>query len=593
MTAETGALLEKDQRFSDSVLWGFNRRYYASKGPMAWHSGEVPSYATCNTFIARAYAKTTMSYLRDARAAGLLDPAHPVYIVELAAGVGRFAYQFLQKLEQLRAPSSLADLDIRYVMTDFNTTNPTVWSTHPSLQPFVQSGRLAFGLFDVDSDREIRLLAGGTLSKETVKNPIVVLANYAFDTFRHDLFRFADGQVHEVTVSVRSPDPEPDLEKTELISKLRLQYGARPIDPRTYYRDPALGRVLAHYGERLAEVTMALPYSGFIGLHHLMEMAGDRLLLLSSDKGFTDDAELFHPHQDSMQFHTGCFSMMVNYAAIGRYFVELGGRYRASHRRSLTLRTVACMVGGTDAQFADTLSTIREEIEDFGPGEFFELLQAHRARKDAPTFEAIMGFLRMSGFDPTYVWDNAVHLRAIAQSLNETQQVELVQAIERAWRNYYPGPQNFPFEVARVFMAMRRPVDGIRFSKIGIEWFGESPAALLNMGICYYYAENLDEAARCFERALAINTHFGLARAWLARVGSERIALDAGPVGLASVVAARASAAPLAVLSDASAPIVAPADPLIPIVVNPPAVKVPAIAPAPADASAAPDPERA
>src|SRR5687768_9306118 len=116
---DAGIDIERERRFSDSLLWKLMRQYYATRGPAAWHSGDVPSYATCNTFIAKTYALATLTYLCDARAAGHIDPAHPIYIVELAAGVGRFAFQFLRKWRELKSESPLRDLDVRYVMTDF------------------------------------------------------------------------------------------------------------------------------------------------------------------------------------------------------------------------------------------------------------------------------------------------------------------------------------------------------------------------------------------------------------------------------------------------------------------------------------------
>jgi hypothetical protein len=120
---DVGVVLEKDPRFSASLLWQMNRQYYADSGPAAWHSGEVSSYATCDAYIAQSYANVVLAYLRDAVTASQVDPAHPIYIVELAAGVGRFAHQFLRKLHALLAGSSQSKLDVRYVMTDFTIFN--------------------------------------------------------------------------------------------------------------------------------------------------------------------------------------------------------------------------------------------------------------------------------------------------------------------------------------------------------------------------------------------------------------------------------------------------------------------------------------
>ncbi len=55
---ELGQVLEQSSRFSKSLLWDYNRRYYEGAGANAWHTGQLPSSSTCNPFIAQAYAHT-------------------------------------------------------------------------------------------------------------------------------------------------------------------------------------------------------------------------------------------------------------------------------------------------------------------------------------------------------------------------------------------------------------------------------------------------------------------------------------------------------------------------------------------------------
>ena len=560
-----GVVLERDVRFSESMIWSLQRRYYADKGPAAWHSGEVPSYATCNTYIARSYVRVVLAYLRDARAAGILDPAKPVYIIELAAGVGRFAYQFLVKLRELLPQTSLADLEVRYVMTDFARANLEGWSQHPHLAAFARDGRLGFGTFDVDSDDKITLLGGQVLSADTVDNPVVVLANYAFDTFRVDLFRVENGALHEVTATVKSTSPAPDLaDPAAVLPTLKFEYGHR-VAPEPYYDDPALERVLTHYKQRIPEVTFTIPYGGLRCLGRLLQLSRQRLLLVSSDKAFTQEDELYYQEQAGMQLHGGSFSLMVNFPAIGRYFVEHGGWHVMTPRRTLTLRTIACVVGGDPAAFADARAAIREEIEHNGPGEFFELLHNDRQEHHAKSIQLFLNILRLSGYDPGLLWDHAPQLRAKAVSLPEPLQLELRLAIDRAWQNFFPGPQNLPFEIARILMALRRPHEAIRYNLISIDWYGENPATYLNMGLCYYHAEDPDEALRCFDRALVLNPHFGMAREWVARVkaeAAERILpapVGAPPRGDSAPAGAPAGAAPKEPITSVSGPTAAAA----------------------------------
>lgn len=514
-------LLEQDQRFSRSVLWTIQKAYYNQKGPIAWYGGEIPYYATCNTYIAQTYAEVVMAYLRELARTGQLAAGEPVYIVELGAGMGAFAAYFLHKLGELKQESSLRHLDVRYVMTDFTPTNLKGWSEHPHLRPLVASGVLDFGKFDVDTDDTIQLVSGGALTAGGCKNPVVVLANYVLDSFRQDIFRVENGEIHEVRVSTRAPGSDPtDLGQAGLLTKLQTQYSHEVVDETRYYQDPIWNELLAEYRSQLADTTFTIPVSGLVAIERLLALSGGRGMLLSSDKGFTHVDELHQRREQSMQLHTGCFSMMVNYHAIGRYFTRRGGAYAATSRRHMTLKTAMCLIGGESDDFVDTLSAFRCRIEDFGPGDFFDLLRAERTTEKS--IEHVLGLLRLSGYDPRVLFDFAELVRSRCKGIPESLNVELRLAIDRVWSQYYATPQNLPFELGRIMLALGRPQEAARFNQIAIEWFGEVPAAYLNMGICYYYAEDPNEALRCFERAKQLNPDFGIPREWIARIHAER-----------------------------------------------------------------------
>src|ERR1041384_2933322 len=112
--------LEANQRLSRSLLWRLQRNYFERQGIEAWRSGAVPHHITSSPFIADAYARVVMGFLRDW---STLDPRQPVHIVELGSGSGRFAYSFLKKFLNLHRNSVLKTIPVRYVMTDFTESN--------------------------------------------------------------------------------------------------------------------------------------------------------------------------------------------------------------------------------------------------------------------------------------------------------------------------------------------------------------------------------------------------------------------------------------------------------------------------------------
>ena len=165
--SELRLILEQGVRLSRSLVWKMQRRFYLEHGVKAWSQGEIPQYVTTNPVMARAYAQLYLAWLRDLAAqkseGAALDPSQPIYIVELGAGSGRFAYHFLLHFFDMLDRSSLRGLRVIYVMADLVETTLEFWMAHGQLQPWRDAGRLDFASFDAESDKVLRLRSGTTL----------------------------------------------------------------------------------------------------------------------------------------------------------------------------------------------------------------------------------------------------------------------------------------------------------------------------------------------------------------------------------------------------------------------------------------------
>ena len=70
-------------------------------------------------------------------------------------------------------------------------------------------------------------------------------------------------------------------------------------------------------------------------------------------------------------------------------------------------------------------------------------------------------------------------------------------------------------------VAMRKPREAVQFNQFSVQLFGNHPVTYGNMGICYYHAEQPEEALRCFDKSLELSPNYGLPKAWKARVIAE------------------------------------------------------------------------
>ncbi|MCA9932239.1 MAG: SAM-dependent methyltransferase, partial [Anaerolineales bacterium] len=192
-------IIEGDRRLSQSLLWQIQRLYFERSGMAAWQDDVVPHSISSNPVMARTYSRVVWGYLRDCAAAAqagdmALDPAQPIYIVELGAGSGRLAHHFLHQFHDRQANGTLAGLTVKYVMTDFVPQIVEFWQQQEKLQRWVDAGLLDFALFDVTDKRLLSLRhANLTLTPDRFANPPILIANYFFDSIPQDSFVIEDG----------------------------------------------------------------------------------------------------------------------------------------------------------------------------------------------------------------------------------------------------------------------------------------------------------------------------------------------------------------------------------------------------------------
>jgi tetratricopeptide (TPR) repeat protein len=527
-------VLEQDQRLSRSLLWQLQRSFFDGQGPNAWQQGGgVPHYITTNPYIAQAYARVTLGWLRDCRnvapasASGgfaALDVTQPIYIVELGAGPGRFGHSYLKRLLELLARSSLKGLSIQYVMTDVAESNVAYWSTHPSLQPFVDAGQLDFARFDAGSDQEIRLKHSGVvLAPGTVKNPLVAIANYCFDCLPQDVFEVKAGALYESLVTLRSPQPEPDRHDPQLLSRLQTSY-EHVLTTAEYYDDPDLNRILRGYQERLPDTTLLFPYTALQTLRALDRLAGGRLLLLSGDKGYSREEDLVGWATPEIVLHGDCFSMMVNYHALGQYVLDRGGHFLQSTYRHSSLNICAFLTGAHPDGYVETHLAYDEAIERGNPDDFFCLKAAIDEHLDDLTVEQILAYLRLSGWDPRLMWDCLPLLIKRVEDVPEAVSQELHLAIVQVWETFYPiGAQaDLAIGLATLLHHLGYYPEALEYLEQSRQLFGPDPGVLYDMAYCHYMLGNLDDALRAADQALELQPTFEAARAMRLEIQAAR-----------------------------------------------------------------------
>lgn len=489
-------------RFSEAPIWNIQRKYYEEEGLKAWNNDQVPQYITCNPLIAAAYAEMIFGFLQDRANKG--ESSEPVQIVELGAGAGRLAFQVLHELCQLIDYAGIAVPSFRYIMTDLAMKNVLAWKEHPALQSFIDNGILDFAQFDAVHDTVLNLIVSeATIRKGDLKQPLVLVANYFFDSIPQELLYVGEGQIYEADVFVEYPKRRDSLKPSELLDQISLHYEYRrapEYEQETYpYRD-----VIAAYQEHLEDSHILFPVAALTCLDRLNQLSQAGFLLITADKGdhLLESFKFAEPPE--LILH-GCFSLTANYHAIQQVLQQNGALalFPPHHYKNIN---VGCMIHiNTPMDYFQTRLAYRRFIERFGPDEFFSLKECIDRSLDNMELHQILSFWRLGGYDAEFFIQSTKRISSLLLDANDEEKQDIHRGIQLLWSSYYVMEQRYDIalEAGLLLYEMEMYEESRRFLEI---WIHEDPEEIVStvyycLAICCFELE-LEEDALNYMREL-------------------------------------------------------------------------------------------
>jgi hypothetical protein len=435
---------------SQSPVWNLQRAFYEERASEAF--AEIPHQAVDNPWVAAAYAKVIVGFLRDSA----LDPSQPLYIVELGAGAGRFAHGLARELGERTTQ------DFVYVMTDFAESQLEDWEKNPALE----DERFDFARFDLTRDRTPVLRRRGT-TLEQLANPLVVIANYVFDSVPADAFAVRGGALEECLVDV--------------LDDLTLLYARRSVAP-DHYGDADLDALLEHYRTALDDTVFTLPTTALKALRNFRALADDRLLVLAADKALSTEEALGYREEPQPARHGGAFSLMVNFHALGHYARGHGGEMFHGGDRHASIDVGAIVFG----PHAETRAAYDDAIDRFGPGDLAILAEAVENAADQLSVEAIVALLRLGGWDASTLHNVLAPLLEQAAGADPATQEDLRFALFETYDRHFPvpGDADLPFAIGLLLYELQDYEDAIEFFEASLEQHGHDPATEKNIELC-------------------------------------------------------------------------------------------------------------
>lgn len=460
-------LLDAPKRLSESAIWQMMADYYQNSGESAWE--DVPFFVTSSTFIADSYARLLIQFLRDYRDKLVVD--HPIYLVDLGAGAGRFGFHLVRALARMQPyfPET-ADLDLKVVLSDFSPTSVEFWRKHPALQRHIEAKTLDFAVFNPLADTELRLEVAGQVVQP--KNPTAFFANYFFDSIPQDAFRVQGDEFLEYFLALKG-------QPGATVSEAEPNYTLLACELEGRYPQPYAQAILEHYAENV-QGNISIPSAGLAALENLRSWTESGLILIATDKGFATQAEMAAMETHTYARHGGAFSLMVNFDALTRYFDFYQGKCLLTNQKSAMTHTLMGLLLPeqpplTNLNFTFWESINRENLINT-VNDMHKLLPP--ADPESPQdVNALLSFIRLNMCDPRAFTHCAEKLRMQVDELDPGQRAELLEAMEKTWQNYFhsPGEVNLTFWLAFLYFSLNCYEEALKFLDLTMELYDEAP----------------------------------------------------------------------------------------------------------------------
>jgi tetratricopeptide (TPR) repeat protein len=492
-------------RFSEAPVWDLQRTYYEEQGMKAWNNDQVPQYITSNPMIATAYAEMIFGFLQDQSGRG--QTIEPVTILELGAGAGRLAFHILHKLCELRDYAGIVLPPFRYVMTDLAELNLSGWRNHPAFQSYIKQGLLDFARFDAVNDTELALaVSRATIRPGDLKQPLLIVANYFFDSIPQELIYAGDGKIYECDVLVELPENAHLLKPSEILEQLSLKYEYRRApgyEEETYpYRE-----LIALYLKELEDSHILFPLAGLTCLERLNQLSQAGFLLITADKG-DHRLENWKFAEPPQFIHHGSFSLTANYHAIQYVMGRRGALslFPTQHYQNINIGCIFML--DTPMSYANTRLAFRRFIERFGPDEFFSMKEWVDRHIDTMGLQQLLAFWRLGGYDAELFIQTAKRISSLLPEAGDEEMLDIQTGIHIMWSSYYAMEQRYDLalDAGLLLFEMDLYEDAKLFLEISVDADEDEPVptVLYCLAICSYEL-GLEEAALHYIReALAI-----------------------------------------------------------------------------------------
>ena len=517
-------MIEEKVPLMDSRIWTYLRDYYKRNNAVFNTNPETPTFISNSSYIASSYANLIIKFVNDWYRTSGADPSQPVYVVEVGAGQGRLGYLILKKLMSMKHffPKGVSKPFV-YVITDYTSESILRMKEHKWFSDFVSQGVVDFAIVDCENIPSIKLeLSNVELTESTVANPLFVIANYVFSNLRNDVIRIENGSLQHGLLSLSCPD---SADSANLIPRMQFTWSFTDLpDSVLQSYDPSLQQSIQLYRQAINNGTVLIPVAAISLFTDLLRISQSRLIVLSGDVGFRDIERVAAPRNPYISVH-GSFSMPTNFHALDRFVESHAGVVYKSPYLEGFANSVYVM--GISPEILPTMRwMIHHEFSTFVP-ESFNVTQKclKEESSPSPSVASVISVLRLAHFDTDVFmkFKQVLIERGGYAGSSVATRKDILYDLNGVRSQYYPIKSTYDvcFELARIHMGIKEYDTAISLFADSNENCADHHVTWHNMGMCYEYKNDLENAKRCYLKSLEIKPSYRESKLKLSKLANE------------------------------------------------------------------------
>lgn len=499
--------IEKLKPVRESMLWALQQQTIKDRGPGSITEDLVSEGSTTNCYTADTYAAIVAALLRDLQAAG--DTRKPI-IIELGGGSGRFAWQFLNRLNNYQFIGEEETPDLTYMLTDSSLSCVQAWQDAKRFQPLLEKGTLELGRLAVEAEPVIRTAKGNITPANLADRPVILIANYQFDGLPTDIFRIRDHEIRRVLLGLDSEEDDFLTKPFKSFEALVERFSSRKMEGEPTGH-PAINRILRDYAKLDGDFYVTVPEEAFCFIESFMDRAAP-MLMIAGDMAHAEPGEFSLDSPFVLEEYLAHYS---NFDMLAQLFKGQGGTVQFERQIDEEFVCGAFLhpgKGGDMKALAGTTRTVLQNLREFNPFDAHQLDEMLKEGTDEATYRQVFAWLRFSKYDPS-VAEKCLPLvfEELQQGHDDPNEELLHGAFIEAYRAFFPDgkPVNLDIGIAQMLLSIKYDEEALELIEDSLDEFGAHPARHYVHALALLRHRRKKDARAAIDRSLAMDPEYG------------------------------------------------------------------------------------